>query len=73
MHLSILVLLDPFTLSQLVGCRRKFPAVPGGVVEDVRFLQDDRLLVGYYGGVSIYSTEAGACGMMLEYGVSATA
>ncbi len=57
----------------LSDCRRKFPAVSGGVIEDVRFLGNDRLIVGYYGGVTLFGTEVGASGMMLEYGVSAAA
>lgn len=59
-----------YCTSFLHESRRKFPPVSGGVIEDVRFLGDDRLLVGYYGGVSIFSTEPGTSGMMLEYGVS---
>lgn len=50
--------------------RRIFPAVSGGVIEDIKFLGDERLLVAYYGGVTLFSTEAGASGMVLEYGVS---
>lgn len=57
-------------LTRLLSCRRKFPPVSGGVIEDVRFLKDDRLIIAYYGGVSILSTEAGAAGMILDYGVS---
>eukprot|EP00878_Enallax_costatus_P018098 GHUV01019041.1.p1 GENE.GHUV01019041.1~~GHUV01019041.1.p1 ORF type:complete len:372 (+),score=94.31 GHUV01019041.1:697-1812(+) len=50
--------------------RRTFPAVSGGVIEAVKFLGDNKVLVAYYGGVSIFSTEEMAPGMMLEYGTN---
>jgi hypothetical protein len=46
-----------------------FPPVTGGVIEDVRFVSDQRLLAAYYGGVALFSTEPGAPGLLLEYGV----
>lgn len=46
-----------------------FPPVPGGVVSDIRFIADDRILVAYYGGVTIWSADPEAPGMQLEYGV----
>jgi hypothetical protein len=46
--------------------RRVFPAVSGGVIEDVKFVGDTRVLCSYYGGVVLHSTEPGGYGVLLE-------
>lgn len=48
-------------------CRRKFPAVSGGVIEDVKFVGNDRVLCCYYGGVILHSTQPGGFGVQLEW------
>lgn len=53
--------------------RRVFPPVTGGVIEDVKFVGNSTVLVAYYGGVCVFSTEAGANGMVLEYGTNVLA
>ncbi|KAF6265937.1 WD40-repeat-containing domain protein [Scenedesmus sp. NREL 46B-D3] len=53
--------------------RRVFPPVAAGVIEDIKFVGDDTVLVAYYGGVCVFSTEAGASGMVLEYGTNVLA
>jgi hypothetical protein len=46
--------------------RRVFPAVSGGVIEDVKFVGDNRVLCSYYGGVVLHSTDPGGFGVLLE-------
>eukprot|EP00879_Flechtneria_rotunda_P015874 GHRR01016601.1.p1 GENE.GHRR01016601.1~~GHRR01016601.1.p1 ORF type:complete len:399 (+),score=81.72 GHRR01016601.1:1626-2822(+) len=50
--------------------RRIFPAVPAGVIEDIRFVGENRLLVTYYGGVMLCSSEVGDQNLTLEYGTN---
>jgi len=47
-------------------CRRVFPAVSGGVIEDVKFVGNSKVLCAYYGGVVVHSTEPGGAGVQLE-------
>lgn len=35
--------------SHVVPCRREFPPVAGGVIEDVKFVGNSTVLVAYYG------------------------
>lgn len=46
--------------------RRVFPAVPAGVIEDVKFVGSSRLVCAYYGGVVLHSTQPGGFGVQLE-------
>jgi hypothetical protein len=46
-----------------------FPPVGGGVVNDVRFVGEDRLVAAYYGGVVVFSAQPGRQGLVLEHGV----
>jgi hypothetical protein len=41
--------------------------VSGGVIEDVKFVGDSRVLCAYYGGVVLHCTEPGGMGILLEY------
>lgn len=48
--------------------RRVFPAVSGGVIEDVKWVGDsNRVLCAYYGGVVMHSADPESYGILLEY------
>jgi hypothetical protein len=51
-----------------------FPAVSGGVIEDVKWVGDsNRVLCAYYGGVVLHSADPESYGILLEYPTNVTA
>ncbi len=64
--------LHVFDLSadDIASSRQPHPPVAGGVIEDVRFITQDQLLVAHYGGVAVMGTDAAGPCMALEYPVS---
>ncbi len=50
------------------AARKVYPPVPGGVVECTSFVRSDKLLVSYYGGITLWGTDPAEDGIELEYG-----
>lgn len=52
------------------AARKVYPPVPAGVVEAIQFFGEQQIVVSFYGGVMLWSSDINESGKQFEYGVS---